>query len=103
MLRNSDPHERYDFGSTEIGFMIGDVRFSKWPIQANIVFVGSAIYGKNSLNLIEERIVENLKVGGKVITLTRQMFQENKSFQQVDSVLVKMSWGHSRCFIYKRV
>ena len=40
MLRNAEPHERYDFGSTEIGFVIGDVRYSKWPNNANIVFVG---------------------------------------------------------------
>ena len=110
MLRNSDPHERYDFGSTEIGFIIGDVRYSKWPNQANIVFVGSATYGTKTMKLIEERIIENLPIGGKVITLTRQLFQQEDEqqkkdllFKEIDSVLVKMTWGHSRCFIYKRL
>ena len=103
MLRNAEPHERYDFGSTEIGFVIGDVRYSKWPNNANIVFVGSAIYGEKTMKSIEQRIVENLPVGGKVITLTRQLFNDTDDFRKIDAVLVKMSWGHSTSFIYKRV
>ena len=62
------------------------------------------------MKLIEERIIENLPIGGKVITLTRQLFQQEDEqqkkdllFKEIDSVLVKMTWGHSRCFIYKRL
>ena len=54
------------------------------------------------MKTIEERIVENLPIGGKVITLTKH-FKDTDDFRKVDAVLVKMSWGHSTSYIYKRV
>ena len=55
------------------------------------------------MKTIEERIVENLPIGGKVVTLTRQLFKDTDDFRKVDAVLVKMSWGCSTSYIYKRV
>ena len=118
ILRSSGPHDRYDFGHSDIGFLQGDVRAkeTEWgPNTPYVVFIGAACFGKDTMAHIEQRLLERLPLHGRVISMTRQLFKNNRfhdgvdgsdgkpMFKQAGTVMVRMSWGHTRCFVYKRV
>ena len=106
ILRSSEPHSRYDFGRCEIGFSVGDIRSAPWPTSPTIVFVGSAVLSPATLDQVEARCVERLPLHGRVVSMSRQLFRQKpsraKQFEITATLMVRMSWGHCRCYVYKR-
>ncbi len=82
----------------ELNFIKGDL-FKNDYSDADVIFMNHPIKDSDLFLQLEEKLVNELKPGAKIITIIRSL--KNPKFKRLDSKTYKFSWGDSTAHFFE--
>lgn len=82
----------------ELEFVCGDI-FAADFRQADFIFMNHPFKESEIFNLLEEKILDELKAGSKIVTTIRTL--KNPRFKNLGNQNYQFSWGDSTAYFYE--